>query len=449
MFKLGVKIIFVSALLQALIVFFLGPDFGFEWTDIHWDLLDVVLVIVSYLCLIAFPLENRHNRFGREIRVLLPLAKAIVFLLPFLLWGIYLGMMNGYRAFYSYTIGIVWILVVGLLAYLARLSLREIEKLIKLLLYTSFVMALFAIPALLASNFWGLPNPFTLDYYGNSGLYLISSAFLYLLVQWIVFGRLSPFDHICSMLFFVALVLAFTKKIILPTVVTVPFLIFLAWRSDLVLARSARSVYAKLSIMLVIGLIFVWLFSQVNALPSEVTDFYLMAWQVRYLHLDSEAGVLGGRSDLWSKAFAMILDNPLGYGIGVPIETDSTLKPLLSVHNTYLHFFLALGVPGGLVVLWIVFQLVRVLFKTIQVANRSHYSLHLFLVANVIWFLVMCLGDMFTIMPVAYVLFALSTGFLLRSHEDNYLLPSTSNQSIGIQFDQRQITLELPTSTPK
>lgn len=422
MYKLLVRLLLIGLIVQTFIVFVGGPSIGIQVANVNVNILEIVFFISLLIVILTLPIEFKNHLYGKlKAKNLYSLFLLLLFI-PIFLWGVYKGFVFGYPAVFTYSIGVFFVIFSILLSYLAGFSEIEIKRWIKIISRFFLVLAVISIPFLFLSRFFNFSSPFVLDYYGYPVWFMISFGFLYTFVMVFVNKSSSIVEKVGFFIFFLAELIGFEKKILASLLVSILTTVFLYWINGRKFGVPSSSKLTKVFSTILITLILIVLL----LIAGEVTSiggFYTNFWEDRVLHLNSygEIDLLGGRSEVWRITLQMITQRPWdGYGVGIRVENSSLYaenKPYLSTHNTYLHFILALGLPGGVIVILNLINIMKNLTKSIGRCRPANFPLIVVLFSYIVGFIFMSFFDTFTIAQSGYVLFGLLVGFTLSLGE--------------------------------
>ena len=122
-------------------------------------------------------------------------------------------------------------------------------------------------------------------------------------------------------------------------------------------------------------------------------EIYIHRWTGVYV--SSAADVSSGRSDLWSRAFMLMMNSPLSLITGFGWNTWSVMGFTLVAHNHYLSLWFELGFVGVVSFVLILRQLVTTALTTAAVADASDRN---FILAFVFSFLILAVGIFFVLL---------------------------------------------------
>jgi hypothetical protein len=122
-------------------------------------------------------------------------------------------------------------------------------------------------------------------------------------------------------------------------------------------------------------------------------EIYIHRWTGVYVL--SAADVSSGRSDLWSRAFMLMMNSPLSLITGFGWNTWSVMGFALVAHNHYLSLWFELGLVGVAGFVLILRQLVTTALTTAAVADAPDRN---FIVAFVFSFLILAVGIFFVLL---------------------------------------------------
>jgi len=122
-------------------------------------------------------------------------------------------------------------------------------------------------------------------------------------------------------------------------------------------------------------------------------EIYIHRWTGVYL--SSAADVSSGRSDIWSRAFTLMMNSPLSFITGFGWDTWTVMGFTLVAHNYYLSLWFELGLVGVVGFLLILRQLVTTPLATVAVADASDRN---FILAFVFSFLILAVGIFFVLL---------------------------------------------------
>jgi O-antigen ligase len=414
--RLAIKIVFAGIVITAWLSFFLGFDYGFSFFGIHWNTLDLALLLAAFLAIISFPGNFGKDGIKRN-RFILVLLVALLFFLPILIEGVYRGVTYSYRVVISYGMGILWCIILVYNAFNTSIKWEVLDKWVDILLTAIFPLALFAITGQLSSNRF---FSFNLDFYTYGILYLFSLGFLYYYSKIIFSNSKSFFTILRITSFLLILTLSFEyKKVIIPSGIA-GVIMTTIWLSRKFTTKTAIMLIRLPAAAITILLVFILL--QYSGLDAS---YFNTVYEVRYLHIDNDGDITGGRVHIWRETIELVKKEPIrGYGVGIWLRNLNPYagdKTHLSSHNTFLHFFLALGIPGGLVFSFIVLLLLVIAYRnTINLGvDGISFSFKLFLFGSLISYTINSFFDMFTIIQIGYVLFSIAAGIYLKAELNN------------------------------
>jgi len=138
-------------------------------------------------------------------------------------------------------------------------------------------------------------------------------------------------------------------------------------------------------------------------------EIYMHRWTG--VDLSSAADVSSGRSDIWIRAFMLMMDSPVSLITGFGWGTWSVMGFILVAHNYYLSMWFELGLVGVIGFLLILRQLVTTALTTAAVADASDRNL---IVAFVFSFLILAVGIFFVLLFKPWTYLWLYFGLAMR-----------------------------------
>jgi hypothetical protein len=120
---------------------------------------------------------------------------------------------------------------------------------------------------------------------------------------------------------------------------------------------------------------------------------YIGRWTGVYL--SSAADVSSGRSDVWIRAFMLMMNSPVSLITGFGWDTWSVMGFQIVAHNHYLSLWFELGLVGVVGFLLILRQLVTTALTTAAVADASDRN---FILAFAFSFLILAIGIFFVLL---------------------------------------------------
>ncbi|MGA2841380.1 MAG: O-antigen ligase family protein [Steroidobacteraceae bacterium] len=122
-------------------------------------------------------------------------------------------------------------------------------------------------------------------------------------------------------------------------------------------------------------------------------EIYIHRWTGVYV--SSAADVSSGRSDIWGRAFMLMMNSPVSFITGFGWGTWSVMGFKLVAHNHYLSLWFELGLVGVVGFVLILRQLVVTALDTAAVADASDRN---FIVSFVFSFLILAVGIFFVLL---------------------------------------------------
>jgi len=137
------------------------------------------------------------------------------------------------------------------------------------------------------------------------------------------------------------------------------FILLALWRRELGLARI---VFLFLFVAIFLSIAYL-------ALPEQEKETLVWKWnpEVRK-ELTPEEDYGSGRLDIWKIGGAAFLKSPI-VGTGwdtYTYVTRSALKHGFAAHNTYIHYFVTLGLIGGVLFIFILWKIHRILWRVMK-----------------------------------------------------------------------------------
>lgn len=326
---------------------------------------------------------------------------------------IYLKVVYPYFSLSSEIVLFSSLVLTVLLSFLVTKSLYKV-KLIKFVLFTIFILALFTYNLLVFPQY-----EHVLTYFGATIIYAILPALLLVFIEnyklvfdyHIIFSFLTflllirepvtsyaltggymPFGFTLLNLVISGFILGFMKYrnyfyLTLSVMVSAIILIYgnkSAFLIAIILILMAYYVYSKnfLKKIIIPVLIFGALFGKqllIIAIDQMINlgyrNYSILTFK-QLLSSESSVNVTSLRTDIWKNAIELILDNPLGYGIGY-FESIFEIYP----HNVFLNIFIDFGILGFTVFLIIILYSIYKIFT-----SKNNYLRILRIGMLLLWF---------------------------------------------------------------
>ena len=422
MYILICKLIIYSAVAQFFIDMVTGKRFEFFIAGRYWQPMQISMVIVLYCWIFMYVLTKKSSfykipKIGKLWKVL------FVSCIGSILWGVYNGFGKGYIGFWGDSEVLFWIVVSIVIGYSVNrdekkiyLALQSLKKVIILFTTVGIVYGI-------QKNFLGL-SIFGIVHFNE--YFLLAFFFFVFFNDVIITGSRKKIDIWGLYLIAIFLIVNFHKAIILSSFCVSLVVIFLTQKEN----KSAKKkpiikLMKKILIPGIVTILLAIMLTDTMQIES-VKRFARYQWTERILH-ESTGDISAGRFDLWKFTFNIVEKEPLrGAGVGFRVEEEydrktgeSTLKVSntgINVHNHWIYFFGALGIPGALI---IITTFISYLFLT-ALTIKQKYTKSTDVACFIPWwsfsFMLSIFGlfGLWNISPVGFILFGFSIGFTLK-----------------------------------
>lgn len=407
------SLIILSIIAQAIIILFVDPDWMIPALVGNLSIVDVSLLSATFMLGLTKCLRRPNAGGGntRKIPIFLIFSSCVLF--TFLGYAMWNGFQKKYFGFWGYFSATTFFFFVFFLFCSLNLREADVAKHLNWFYRYSIISGAVCIPFLILEKFFHIKLvDISFEYSGYSAHFLWIIGLLTSISNVIEAERKTKYSKAVLLMFIILFIVLFEKKIIVPAAVSV--LAFLVLSSMTSRFRHKSSVVTLACVGIFAAIITILPFG-LSPLPSSVKNYYQDVWETRFLHEDAGGDLSGGRVRIYGIAMEMIKQNPwLGYGIGIRIDSGTTFRPEVSIHNTYLYFFLATGIFGGVAFLLVMFSVMRRCLKATLSADRTIVKNRIIMFSYQCGFLSLCFFDMFSIMQTSYVLFSAFAGILFN-----------------------------------
>jgi hypothetical protein len=414
------KIIIYSAVMQSFLDMISGHTIEVKTFIFYWQPVQIIMNIVDYLWLLFYVFDRNSHFYKRD-----KLNKKWYFVFFISILSIVSGVQKGfgkqYIGYWGDTETLFWIFNFIIIGRTINTNEARFYALLQSLKKIIIIFAVLGIFLGIQKIFF--PSSFSGRIHYNES-FLISFYFFIFSNDVIIYGSRSKTDIIGFYSIILFLLINFNKSIILLSVCSVIMILYFSLSRKTLKYRKKQSFYKKLLIPLLIFMTLSVLI--VDAFEIKpIRRFAEYQWSERILH-KSQGDISAGRFELWKTTIKNVKENPYrGMGIGFRIDERNGSggnkelipnKKGVHVHNHWLYFIGAIGLPGGL---FLIIAYIIYLVTTARII-RSRFKESDYPAFYIPWWCfsfsmgIFALYGLWNISPVGYILYGFSIGYNMK-----------------------------------
>lgn len=413
------KILLYGIVMQSFLDMIVGHTVEIKTFIFYWQPVQIIMNIANYLWLIFYVFDKNSYFYQLD-----KLSKKWHFIFMISILFIISGIQNGFRkqyiGYWGDTETLFWIFNLIIIGRTVNTNEAKVYALLQSLKKIIIIFAILGISIGIQKIFF--PSSFSGRIHYNE-FFLISFYFFIFSNDVIISGSRRKIDIVgfYSIIFF--LLINFNKSVILLSVCSVIMVLYFSL-SRKTSKYKKQSFYKKLLIPLLTFITLSVLI--VDAFEIKpIRKFAEYQWSERILH-KSQGDISAGRFDLWNTTLKIVKEKPYrGIGIGFRIDerTDrSGNKELfpnkngIHVHNHWLYFIGAIGLPGGifLITAYLIYLVTtaRIIKSGLITSDNPAFYIPWWCFSFSMG--IFALYGLWNISPVGYMLFGFSIGYNMK-----------------------------------